>query len=266
MNSILTTEEGEATCIIPSVMVLDVEPCEAVLILSGGIDSTTLLWKLLRDEFAIQTITFNYGQRHSKEIEHSKKVVEYAQRTWGYVIPHRVVDISSLRDLLGYSALTTSEIDVPHGHYTSESQRLTVVPNRNMIMLSIAAAYAITKSIRYVYYAAHASDYSVYPDCRPEFVKALDTALYLGNLWTPVELRAPFINMTKTDIVRLGLELGVPYQLTWSCYEGGDRPCLRCGTCVERTEAFAKNNTRDPLLTEEEWKKALEILESYVSE
>ncbi len=137
----------------------------------------------------------------------------------------------------------------------------TIVPNRNMIFVAIAAGYAVKVGAGKVVYGAHGGDHAIYPDCRKEFVKALDTAVYLGNLWMPVEVEAPFIDMDKSDIVKLGLELGVPYEFTWSCYKGEERPCLKCGTCIERTEAFKKVGVKDPLLTDEEWNEALKILE-----
>ncbi len=227
-----------------------------VLILSGGVDSSTLLFYLINRDYEVHALTFYYGQKHLKEIEYAKRIVEYAKEIGK--ITHRVVDISSIHDLISTGALTGDE-PIPKTFYTEETQKITIVPNRNMILLSIAAGYAIKIGAKEVFYAAHRSDYSIYPDCRKEFVKAIDTAVYLGNLWTPVEIRAPFIDMTKAEIVSLGLKLGVPYQLTWSCYEGRERPCLSCGTCLERTEAFLLNNVRDPLLSEEEWRKAVEI-------
>ena len=228
----------------------------AVLILSGGIDSSTLLYYLIDKGYDVHALTFNYGQKHSKEIEHSKMVAEEAKSRGR--VEHKVVDISSIHELISSGALTSEE-SVPKAFYSEEVQKRTIVPNRNMIMLSIAAAYAVKIGAEEVHYAAHKSDYSIYPDCRKEFVKTFDAAVYLANLWTPVEIRAPFVDMTKDKIVRIGLGLGVPYELTWSCYEGGERPCLSCGTCLERTEAFLLNNAKDPLLDDEEWKKAVEI-------
>ncbi|HIP63378.1 MAG TPA: 7-cyano-7-deazaguanine synthase QueC [Archaeoglobus profundus] len=227
-----------------------------VLILSGGIDSSTLLFYLLKEGYKIHALTFNYGQRHAKEIEYATKIAEYAKK-FGEV-EHKVIDLTSIHELISTGALTGSS-EVPKGFYTDESQKITIVPNRNMILLAIAVGYAIKIKANEVFYAAHKSDYAIYPDCRKEFVKALDTAVYLANIWTPVEIKAPFIDMTKSEIVALGLKLGVPYHLTWSCYEGKERPCLSCGTCLERTEAFLMNNTKDPLLTDEEWREAVRI-------
>ncbi len=228
---------------------------KAVLILSGGIDSSTLLFYLL-ENYEVHALTFYYGQRHAKEIEYAKKIADYAKKMGDF--EHKIVDISSIHDLIAAGALTGSD-NVPKTFYTEETQKATIVPNRNMILLSIAVGYAVKIGAREVFYAAHKSDYSIYPDCRKEFVKALDAAIYLANIWTPVEIKAPFIDMTKADIVSLGLKLGVSYQLTWSCYEGKERPCLSCGTCLERTEAFLLNNVKDPLLSDEEWRRAVEI-------
>ncbi len=232
------------------------------MIFSGGLDSTTLLWYLARKE-KVYALTFHYGQRHSKEIEHAERIVDFA-KSKGMEVEHIIVDISQVGRLIAKGALFEGE--VPKGHYEDPMHRATVVPNRNMIMLSIAVGYAVRVGEREVYYSAHRGDYANYPDCRKEFVKAFDTAVYLANIFTPVEVKAPFLDMDKADIVRLGLELGVPYELTWTCYEGKERPCLSCGACVERTEAFLKNGVKDPALSDEEWRKALEIYERFRNE
>ncbi|RLF66031.1 MAG: 7-cyano-7-deazaguanine synthase QueC [Thermoplasmata archaeon] len=232
---------------------------KAVTILSGGADSGTLLYYLLDKGYGVYILTFDYNQKHKKEIEYAKKFVEETKKRYpDNILEHRIVDISPISDLISKGALM-KEDEVPHNFYTEETQKQTIVPNRNMILLSIAVGYAIKVGAKKVFYGAHKSDYAIYPDCRKEFVKALDTAVYLGNLWTPVEIEAPFVEMTKYEIIKLGLDLNVPYEYTWSCYEGKERPCLECGTCLERTEAFLLNNSKDKLLTEEEWKKAVEI-------
>ncbi|AGK61734.1 preQ(0) biosynthesis protein QueC [Archaeoglobus sulfaticallidus PM70-1] len=231
----------------------------AVLIFSGGVDSTTLLYYLISKGYEVHALTFIYGQKHAREVDASKKIAKLLG------IKHKVVDITSIHELISRGSLTGGE-EVPKDFYTEETQKLTIVPNRNMILLAIAGGYAVKENIREVYYAAHKSDYSIYPDCRKEFVKVMDAALYLANLWTPVELKAPFVDIEKSEIVGLGLKLGVPYELTWSCYEGKERPCLSCGTCLERTEAFLMNNARDPLLTEKEWNEAVKIYEEKKNE
>jgi 7-cyano-7-deazaguanine synthase len=212
-----------------------------VLILSGGVDSTTLLYKMLADGYEVDALTFNYAQRHKKEIGCAKDIAERLH------INHRTVDLSSMACLLGDSALLGGK-DVPSCHYTEEAAKKTVVPNRNMIMLSVAAGYAEAHEIPEVFYAAHKNDSTIYPDCRPQFVQALRPAIRLATAWHPVDLQAPFVDISKAEIVRMGLALKVPYELTWSCYKGEERPCRTCPTCIEREEAFAANGCRDPLL------------------
>jgi 7-cyano-7-deazaguanine synthase len=212
-----------------------------VLILSGGVDSTTLLYKMRSDGYEVAAITFNYAQRHKKEIASAKAIAKRLD------ITHHIVDLSSLACLLGDSALLGGK-EVPSCHYTEEAAKKTVVPNRNMIMLSVAAGYAEAHEIPEVFYAAHKNDSTIYPDCRPEFVQALRPAIRLATAWHPVELQAPFVDMSKAEIVRMGLALQVPYELTWSCYKGEEKPCRTCPTCIEREEAFALNGCRDPLV------------------
>ncbi len=218
---------------------------KAVLILSGGLDSTTLLYRMLEMGYEVEALTFNYAQRHKKEIECAAAIAEKLN------IAHKIVDLSSLAGLLGKSALLGGEA-IPDCHYTEEAAKKTVVPNRNMIMLSIAAGYAEAREIPELFYAAHKNDRTIYPDCRPEFVAALYPAILQATAWHPVHLRAPFLDMSKAEIVKMGLGLGVPYSLTWSCYRGESRPCGSCPTCREREEAFAANGCRDPLLDNEE--------------
>jgi 7-cyano-7-deazaguanine synthase len=216
---------------------------KGVLILSGGVDSTTLLYKMLSDGYEVTALTFNYAQRHKKEIDCAKAIAERLH------IRHKIVDLRTLASLLGDSALLGGK-DVPSCHYTEEAAKKTVVPNRNMIMLSVAAGYAEAHEIPEVFYAAHKNDSTIYPDCRPEFVRALRPAIRLATAWHPVELQAPFVDMSKAEIVRMGLALRVPYELTWSCYRGEVHPCLSCPTCIEREEAFTLNGRQDPLLGE----------------
>ena len=148
-------------------------------------------------------------------------------------------------DLLAGSALTSSEIEVPEGHYAEDNMKATVVPNRNMILLSVAAGWAISSKYDRIAYAAHSGDHAIYPDCRNEFAEALDGAIRLAD-WHEVSLYRPFVDMTKADIVSLGAKLGVPFEKTWSCYKGQDLHCGRCGTCVERREAFYLAGVDDP--------------------
>ena len=160
-------------------------------------------------------------------------------------VPHRILEFPELGSLLGGSSLTDESIDLPEGHYEEESMKATIVPNRNMILLSLAAGHALSIGFDTVAYAAHAGDHTIYPDCRPEFASAMENALGLAD-WQKLGLHRPFVDKTKADLVRIGHELGVPFESTWSCYAGRDLHCGRCGTCVERKEAFALAGIADP--------------------
>jgi 7-cyano-7-deazaguanine synthase len=214
---------------------------KAVLILSGGVDSTTLLYEMVEEGYEVQALTFNYAQRHKKEIDCARKIAALLE------VPHRVVDLCCLASLLGDSALLGGK-EVPSCHYTEDAARQTIVPNRNMILLAIATGYAEANEIPHVFYPAKKHDSAIYPDCREDFVEAMKPAIRLATAWHPVELRAPFVNLTKAEIVKIGLELKVPYELTWSCYKGEETPCRSCPTCIEREEAFELNGAVDPLI------------------
>ena len=205
----------------------------AVCVLSGGMDSTTLLYELIADGHETYAISFDYGQRHKKELE-------YAARTCARLgVTHRVVDISDVQDVLGGSALTDAEIEVPEGHYEDESMKVTVVPNRNMIMLAIAGGWAVALEADILAAAMHGGDHAIYPDCREEFVQLFAAALKAGN-YHQVETYVPYLHKSKAEIAAIGLRLGIDYdEDTWSCYKGGAEPCGKCGTCVEREEALA---------------------------
>lgn len=209
-----------------------------VLVYSGGLDSTTLLYELRSQGAALRCLSVDYGQRHRRELTAAAEIC----RELG--IEHRMADLSGLRPLLAGSALT-DDIAVPHGHYTEASMKATVVPNRNMLLLAVAIAWAVSTRSDAVAYAAHAGDHAIYPDCRPEFVDAMDRAAGLCD-WHAVRIERPFVNWDKTQIVRRGAELGVPFAKTWSCYEGAALHCGRCGTCVERREAFELAGVPDP--------------------
>lgn len=150
-----------------------------------------------------------------------------------------------MNDIANKNALMNSEIDLPHEHYTHENQKVTVVPNRNMVMLSIAVAMAENLELKKVFYAPHANDKAVYPDCRPEFVHALSKATSLGT-YNNVEVIAPFVEKTKADIVTIGNSLGLDFTKTWTCYKGEKLHCGKCATCQERIEAFQIANIKDP--------------------
>lgn len=214
---------------------------KAVVILSGGLDSTTLLYWVLNQGYDVHALSFDYGQRHDKELRYARKSCAKLG------VSHRVVDLRSLRELLGSSALTNPEVDVPEEHYSHETQKITVVPNRNAIMLNIAIGYAVTIGAEKVFYAAHYNDRAIYPDCRWEFVESISVTAKLGCDNPRLKVVAPFMHKTKAEIVGLGHELGVPFEDTWSCYKGGAKACGVCGTCRERIEAFQLNGLRDPI-------------------
>lgn len=215
---------------------------KTVVIFSGGMDSTALLWQArFVENDDVYALTFDYGQRHCREIEAAKNIAPLA------TVKHRVVDISSIKPLLGGSSQTDVAVDVPQGHYAEESMKQTVVPNRNMVMLAIATAWAVSLKAQKIAYAAHAGDHAIYPDCREEFAAAMSSAIALCD-WHHVRLATPFITRTKSqivaDCVKLGLE--VPWHMTYSCYNGRANHCGLCGTCVERKEAFKLAGMSDP--------------------
>ena len=217
-----------------------------LLIFSGGMDSSTLLWDLLSSGDDVDAITFNYGQRHSKEIECACDMIKYLTDQ-EIEIRHDIIDVKSVFKFIDSSALTNPDITVPNCGYTEESAKITVVPNRNQILLSIAVGIAAARGISTVMYAAHNGDAAIYPDCRPMYLDALNEATRISTLWHPVKIEAPFIHLTKAEIVKIGLNLGVPYEITRSCYNAEELSCGTCPTCVERIEAFTLNETIDPL-------------------
>lgn len=215
---------------------------KAILSYSGGLDSTVLLYKLLQVGWEVRCLSVNYGQRHARELASAQAICEKLG------IERRVADINHLSFLFAGSSQTSPEIAVPEGHYEEESMKQTVVPNRNMVLLSLATAWAVATKSDAVAYAAHAGDHAIYPDCRAEFTEAMEDAMRLCD-WHSVKLMRPFIYpkpMSKADIVRLGAELNVPFTETWTCYKGGAKHCGRCGTCVERKEAFQLAGVQDP--------------------
>ncbi|WP_341910047.1 7-cyano-7-deazaguanine synthase QueC [Ferrovibrio terrae] len=212
-----------------------------VVLCSGGIDSVTLAYKVAAERKLDRLISFDYGQRHRREIEHAARIAaELGTR-------HDVVDITSLGRFLTSSSLISGGDAVPDGHYAQDNMKSTVVPNRNAIMLSIAFGIAAGAKAGAVGIAVHSGDHFIYPDCRPAFVEAFRAmqACALEDMWE-VELYAPFTGTDKAGIVAEGARLGVPYHLTWSCYKGGAAHCGRCGTCVERREAFHLADVPDP--------------------
>jgi 7-cyano-7-deazaguanine synthase len=215
---------------------------KAIAIVSGGMDSVTLAYLLASQGHDLHLLSFDYGQRHVKELEYARRCAA------DLGAEHTVIDLSTLTPLLRGSALT-DDIDVPEGHYAAPNMRLTVVPNRNAIMLAIAFAAAVADGAAIVATGVHAGDHPIYPDCRPEFIEAFDRMerhATDGYAVDGLHLYAPFVNMSKADIVTLGAALLVPYENTWSCYKGDTAHCGVCGTCVERREAFQLAGVTDP--------------------
>ncbi|MFM2477440.1 7-cyano-7-deazaguanine synthase QueC [Celerinatantimonas sp. MCCC 1A17872] len=212
---------------------------KVVIIYSGGMDSYTVLNKALREGYDAYPLTFDYGQRHKKEIDVARQV------TQSLGLEHKVIDITAINQLLQGSSLT-SDIDIPEGHYAEESMKSTVVPNRNMILLSLAIGYAVSIGASKVYYGAHSGDHAIYPDCRPEFVNKMNDVSQIAN-YEPVEIVSPYLHQSKIEILKDGLAMGLDYSQTWTCYNGREKACGRCGACQERLEAFAKNGQVDPL-------------------
>jgi 7-cyano-7-deazaguanine synthase len=214
---------------------------KAIVILSGGMDSTTLLYKVVHDiEFDIVSVlSMDYGQRHKKELDVAAATCAELK------LPHKIIDISGIKAVMKNSALT-DDIEVPEGHYEEPSMKVTVVPNRNAILLSLAVAEAVSHEAGFVFYGAHSGDHAIYPDCRREFVEAFNDMAAIAN-YEPVEILVPFIDMDKGDILKIGYELEVDYAQTWTCYAGRAKACGKCGACVERLEAFESIGESDPL-------------------
>ena len=215
----------------------------AVAIVSGGMDSVTLAYLLHSEGHDLHLLSVDYGQRHAKEIGYAKLCATRLGAGFD------VVDLSGVGRLLTGSALTTPDVDVPHGHYAAENMAVTVVPNRNAIMLSVAYGAGVAEEAKIVAAGMHAGDHYVYPDCRPSFVRAFDAmqrAAVEGFGDEKLRLHTPFIEKTKAEIVQIGAALDVPFADTWSCYEGGELHCGLCGTCNERKEAFELAGVPDP--------------------
>ncbi len=210
---------------------------KTVVVFSGGLDSTTLLYHLIDLGHDVKAISFDYGQRHRKELDAATAIANQLG------VDHRIVNVSGLADIFGTNALTNENVNVPHGKYSPETMQVTVVPNRNMIMLSIATGWAIALGYDSVAFGAHSGEYTPYADCQPEFAAAINAATHVCDE-TPIEVLAPFVRWTKGEIVRRGTKLSVPFEMTWSCYEGGDQPCGKCSTCLDRASALEQETLR----------------------
>jgi len=226
---------------------------KTIVICSGGLDSVSLAHKVAVDHTLTRLVSFDYGQRHRKEVEFAAACA----RQLG--VPHDIIDITSIGASLTGSALT-DDIDVPDGHYAEETMKATVVPNRNAIMLSIAFGIAAATKADAVATAVHGGDHFIYPDCRPEFIDAFETMqAHALDGYANVKMYTPYVNGSKADIVTDGVKYNTPFGNTWSCYKGGDVHCGRCGTCVERREAFDIAGVVDPTeyADTEFWREAI---------
>ncbi|GAA0834973.1 MULTISPECIES: 7-cyano-7-deazaguanine synthase QueC [Marinomonas] len=217
-------------------------PEKAVVVYSGGMDSFTVLNTAIKQGLDVYALSFNYGQKHSKELIVAAEVCKQLN------IPHKVVDITAINSLMAGSSLT-GDSEIPEGDYESESMKSTVVPNRNMVLLSMAIAYAVSLEAGKVYYGAHSGDHHIYPDCRPEFVDAMNAVSKIAN-YQSVEIVTPFLNNSKGEILKAGLAMNLDYGKTWTCYNGREKSCGKCGACNERLEAFAEQGQTDPLAYE----------------
>lgn len=233
---------------------------KATLIVSGGMDSATLAYYYRNMNYELHLVGFDYGQRHVKELEALEAIANEINASW------EVVDLTRLKSSIANSSLTSDAILVPDGHYAEETMRVTVVPNRNAIMLSIATGIAVANGSDVVATGVHAGDHFIYPDCRPEFISAINTAFQLGtegHSKPDFRVEAPFVEILKEDIAKQGHAMSVPYALTWSCYKGGEKHCGRCGTCVERIEAFINAGVTDPTEYEDGIEFALEEIANH---
>lgn len=226
----------------------------AMVLCSGGVDSTTALGMAVKKygKENVVALSISYGQKHDKEIQAAIDVANY------YGVEQLLLDLAKIFEYSNCSLLKQSDEDIPEESYSKQIDKTggekpvsTYVPFRNGLFLSSASSMALSKDCSVIYYGAHADDAAgfAYPDCSEVFNKAMNEAIYEGS-GHQLRIEAPFVNMNKAEVVKLGLELEVPYHLTWSCYEGGDKPCRKCGTCIDRAAAFAANGVADPALAE----------------
>lgn len=209
---------------------------DSVIILSGGMDSVTMLYDY-KDSIAL-AVTFNYGSKHNeREIAFARLHCERLG------IMHIIIPLDFMQQYFKSSLLIGGE-DIPEGHYDDDNMKSTVVPFRNGIMLAIAAGLAESNGLKHVMLANHSGDHAIYPDCRPGFVSAMSDAIANGT-YDGIDISAPYTNITKTDIARRGAALGLDYSETWSCYKGGEKHCGKCGTCTERREALRDAGIED---------------------
>ena len=225
---------------------------KALVLSSGGLDSTTALALAVKESGHenVISLSVSYGQKHTKELKAAEEVAKY------YDVEHMFVDLTAIFKYSNCSLLTGSTEEIPHESYAEQIKKTdgqtpvsTYVPFRNGLFLSVAASIALSKDCQYIYYGAHADDAagSAYPDCSEVFNNAINTAIFEGS-GKQLTVKSPFVGKNKADIVAIGHKLNAPYHLTWSCYEGGQKPCGECGTCIDRANAFKANNLKDPAL------------------
>lgn len=243
---------------MPSIDITNIAGLEyrdTVVIYSGGSDSFTLLHLLLANGYNVEALSFTYGQRHG---DRELFWAEHVCRTLG--IAHQTIPLRRSFGTLvaGNSALTDPTKELPEGFYAQENMRQTVVPNRNMVMLALATAHAIVGKATYLSYGAHAGDHDIYPDCRPAFIEAMQHAVELCD-YSPPRLIVPFMSVDKRAIYTWGLQHGLDYTQTWTCYRGIGLACGKCGSCVERLHAFHDIGAKDPLEYEDRdyWKTVI---------
>ena len=215
---------------------------KVLVICSGGLDSVSLAHKVAVEHTLLGLVSFDYGQRHKNELDYAAAC---ASRLG---VPHNIIDIRDIGRHLTGSALT-EDIDVPDGHYAEDTMKITVVPNRNAIMLSIAFGMAAAQKADAVATAVHGGDHFIYPDCRPDFVDSFETMQkHALDGYADVRLYTPYVHGPKSAIVTDGARYNTPFAQTWSCYKGEAEHCGRCGTCVERREAFHDAGVSDPTI------------------
>lgn len=212
---------------------------KAIVIISGGMDSVAALYWAKENYDEVEGLSFNYGSKHNeREIPCAKLICDLNG------IQHKVINLDFINELFKSDLLKTGG-DIPEGHYEDKSMKSTVVPFRNGIMLSIATGYAESVYAIDVIIGSHSGDHAIYPDCGPEFTEAMNLAANEGT-YEAINIVSPFNNYTKDGIVSWGVKRAVPYDMTWSCYKGNDKHCGKCGTCVERKEAFKLAKVEDP--------------------
>lgn len=229
---------------------------KALVVCSGGLDSVTLAYKVANEGALSSLLSFNYGQRHVKELDFAHQCADQLS------VKHTVIDLSQVgahltsaltpSSLSSFDTPETDTLEIPDGHYAQSNMETTVVPNRNAIMMTIAYGLAASQQADTVAMAVHGGDHFIYADCRPDFMESFSAMqnLALDGMAT-ISLFTPFLHKNKSDIVREGIKQQVPFENTWSCYKGLEQHCGRCGTCVERREAFYLANETDPTIYED---------------